>query len=71
MKVYRDPLLKMVHNPGGDWNPGRGDNPTYVGLDSTLLKSAGNCCRGVVVWLFFRLYWLVFPPKKRRVLNGC
>ena len=18
----------MVHNPGGDWNPGRGDNPT-------------------------------------------
>ena len=22
-----DSLLKMVHNPGGDWNPGRGDNP--------------------------------------------
>ena len=22
-----DPLLKMFHNPGGDWNPGRGDNP--------------------------------------------
>ena len=19
----------MVHNPGGDWNPGQGDNPTY------------------------------------------
>ena len=19
----------MVHNPGGDWNPGRGDNPIY------------------------------------------
>ena len=19
----------MVHNPGGDWHPGRGDNPTY------------------------------------------
>ena len=24
-----DPLLKMVHNPGGDWNPGTGDNPRY------------------------------------------
>ena len=24
-----DPLLKMFHNPGGDWHPGRGDNPTY------------------------------------------
>ena len=22
------PILKMVHNPGGDWHPGRGDNPT-------------------------------------------
>ena len=19
----------MVHNPGGDWHPGRGDNPSY------------------------------------------
>ena len=25
-----DPLLKMVHNPGGDSNPGRGDNPTNM-----------------------------------------
>ena len=25
-----DSLLKMVHNPGGDWNPGRGDNPTHI-----------------------------------------
>ena len=25
-----DSLLKMVHNPGGDWNPGRGDNPKYT-----------------------------------------
>ncbi len=22
------PILKMAHNPGGDWNPGRGDNPS-------------------------------------------
>ena len=29
MKVYRDPLLKMVHNPGGHWHPGRGDNPSH------------------------------------------
>ena len=28
--LVRDSLLKMVHNPGGDWNPGRGDNPTYI-----------------------------------------
>ncbi len=27
MKVYRDPLLKMVHNPGGHWNPVRGPHP--------------------------------------------
>ena len=20
----------MVHNPGGDWHPGRGDNPIYA-----------------------------------------
>ena len=29
--IIRDPrILKMVHNPGGDWHPGRGDNPTYI-----------------------------------------
>ena len=28
--LVRDPLLKMVHNPGGDWQPGRGDNPNYI-----------------------------------------
>ena len=26
----------MVHNPGGDWNPGRGDNPSYMLLGSQL-----------------------------------
>ena len=20
----------MVHNPGGDWNPGKGDNPSFI-----------------------------------------
>ena len=20
----------MFHDPGGDWNPGRGDNPMYM-----------------------------------------
>ena len=29
MKVYKDSLLKMVHNPGGDWNPGWGVDPRY------------------------------------------
>ncbi len=28
---FRDSLLKMVHSPGGDWNPGRGDNPNNTG----------------------------------------
>ena len=22
----------MVHNPGGDWHPGKGDNPRYIYL---------------------------------------
>ena len=30
MKVYRDSLLKMVHNPGGDWNPGWGVDLSYI-----------------------------------------
>ena len=25
-----DSLLKMFHNPGGDWHPGKGDNPNYT-----------------------------------------
>ena len=25
-----DPLLKMVHNPGGDWHPGRGVDLTHT-----------------------------------------
>ena len=32
MKVYRDSLLKMVHNPGGDWHPGWGVVPIYCHL---------------------------------------
>ncbi len=27
--LVRDSLLKMVHNPGGHWHPGKGDNPRY------------------------------------------
>ena len=27
-----DLLLKMSYNPGGDWHPGRGDNPSYIPL---------------------------------------
>ena len=25
----RDSLLKMVHSPGSDWHPGKGNNPRY------------------------------------------
>ena len=28
--LVRDSLLKMVHNPGGHWNPGKGPYPIYV-----------------------------------------
>ena len=28
--LVRDSLLKMVHNPGGDWKPGWGVVPTYT-----------------------------------------
>ena len=38
--LVRDPLLKMVHNPGGDWHPGRGDNPSYV----CLYRRVGEPC---------------------------
>ena len=24
------PSLKMLHNPGGDWHPGTGDNPSSM-----------------------------------------
>ena len=45
MKVYRDPLLKMVHNPGGDWHPGKGDNPrynpTYRGYFTSFITGSG------------------------------
>ena len=23
----------MVHNPGGDWHPGKGDNPKYTNIN--------------------------------------
>ena len=26
------PILKMVHDPGGDWNAGKGDSPRYLML---------------------------------------
>ena len=28
--LVRDSLLKMVHNPGGHWHPGRGPHPSYA-----------------------------------------
>ena len=34
--LVRDPLLKC-NNPGGDWHPGRGDNPNYKCLKSAIL----------------------------------
>ena len=32
VKVYRNPLLKMFHNPGGDWHPVRGPLTIYTTL---------------------------------------
>ena len=42
MKVYRDPLLKMVHNPGGHWNPGRGPHPIYIYIYMGVSKNTGT-----------------------------
>ncbi len=30
--IYRDPLLKMVHNPGGGWHPGRMHKSMHITL---------------------------------------
>ena len=30
-RFFGDPLQKMVHNPGGDWHPGQGVNPSNQG----------------------------------------
>ena len=34
-----DFLLKMVHNPGGDWNPGWGVDLSFIHLKGGLLVS--------------------------------
>ena len=31
--LVRDSLLKMYHNPGGDWNPGWGGRPNVSPQD--------------------------------------
>ncbi len=43
-----DSLLKMFHNPGGDWNPGRGDNPIndqvqIIWLRKTYIQTNPRC----------------------------
>ena len=38
----RDSLLKMVHNPGGDWHPGWGVDLSYP------LRFFGHLARGLV-----------------------
>ena len=39
----------MVHNPGGDWHPGRGDNPSYnpSKMKETWVPRAVEECRFV------------------------
>ena len=34
-----DSLLKMVHNPGGDWNPGWGVDLNWLVVEPTHLKN--------------------------------
>ena len=48
MKVfYRDSLLKMVHNPGGDWHPGWGVDLMYMVYTGNMRESlqGTNCDR--------------------------
>ncbi len=35
-----DSRLKMVHNPGGDWNPGRGDNLINSNQPQKIIKTS-------------------------------
>ena len=35
--LVRDSLLKMVHNPGGDWHPGWGVDLSYMDHESSWL----------------------------------
>ncbi len=50
------PSLKMVHNPGGDWNPGRGDNPNYTIAD--------------VSWKGWLINWFVWQSFWGRVFGN-
>ena len=49
-----DPLLKMVHNPGGDWNPGKGDNPMSTMGFST-------------IWYEFRMCFYFFSNDSKQI----
>ena len=61
----RDSLLKMVHNPGGHWHPGKGpaipklysivNDPKFLGKwgwssNPMLITGGGPACKGL--WLF-------------------
>ena len=51
-----DPLLKMVHNPGGHWNPVRGPHPSFISVDMVSPPPAGmNSKHSKIVESYFRI----------------
>ena len=62
-----DSLLKMVHNPGGDWNPGKGDNPNFPATPDNWVDSPiPNVSKIQVTWDFGKKF---FPSPKLRSLK--
>ena len=45
----------MVHNPGGDWHPGRGDNPRY---HHSWFRNLANQLRLVVYPIIYKVLYI-------------
>ena len=43
----------MVHNPGGDWNPGWGVVPRYTAVHRSYEFSKAEKCQGFAVQNYF------------------
>ena len=63
--LVRDPLLKMFHNPGGDWNPGRGDNPIYPSCIFLVYNIVGAC---FCIWVFPKI--MVSPKWMVKIMEN-
>ena len=46
----------MVHNPGGDWHPGQGDNPNYDDDDFFLASPLKINGWNIIMEVWFRSF---------------